>query len=103
MGVFEGERPLTKDNHLLGQFELGGILTVSAQDQGTSRTEKITITNDKGRLTAEQIEKMIQDAEQFSEEDKKVKELVEARNAFEAYLHSIRSAVDGSGAHKGLH
>merc|ERR1712124_167365 len=121
--VFEGERPMTKDNHLLGKFELGGIppaprgqpqievtfeidsngmLNVGAEDKGTGKSEKITITNDKGRLTEEQIEKMIKEAEQFAEEDKKVKERVDAKNAFDGYLHSMRSAVEGSGDNKGL-
>merc|ERR1711892_622741 len=121
--VFEGERPMTKDNHLLGKFELGGIppaprgqpqvevtfeidsngiLNVGAEDKGTGKAEKITITNDKGRLTEEQIEKMIKEAEQFADEDKKVKERVDAKNAFDGYLHSMRSAVEGSGENKGL-
>merc|ERR1712025_1366671 len=121
--VFEGERPMTKDNHLLGKFELGGIppaprgqpqievtmeidsngiLNVAAEDKGTGKSEKITITNDKGRLTEEQIEKMIKEAEQFAEEDKKVKERVDAKNAFDGYMHSMKSAVEGSGENKGL-
>merc|ERR1712232_1398981 len=121
--VFEGERPMTKDNHLLGKFELGGIppaprgqpqievtfeidsngiLNVGAEDKGTGKSEKITITNDKGRLTEEQIEKMIKEAEQFADEDKKVKERVDAKNAFDGYLHAMRSAAEGSGENKGL-
>merc|ERR1712129_20223 len=121
--VFEGERPMTKDNHLLGKFELGGIppaphgqpqievtfeidsngiLNVGAEDKGTGKGEKITITNDKGRLSEEQIEKMIKEAEQFADEDKKVKERVDAKNAFDGYLHSMRSATEGSGDNKGL-
>merc|ERR1712070_1125807 len=121
--VFEGERPMTKDNHLLGKFELGGIppaprgqpqievtfeidsngiLNVGAEDKATGKSEKITITNDKGRLTEEQIEKMIKEAEQFAEEDKMVRERVDAKNAFDGYLHSMRSAVEGSGENKGL-
>jgi len=121
--VFEGERPMTKDNHLLGKFELGGIppaprgqpqievtfeidsngiLNVGAEDKGTGKSEKITITNDKGRLTEEQIEKMIKEAEQFADEDKLVKERVDAKNAFDGYLHSMRSAAEGSGENKGL-
>merc|ERR1712199_100331 len=58
--------------------------------------------NDKGRLTEEQIEKMIKDAKQFADEDKKVKERVDAKNAFDGYLHSMRSATEGSGDNKGL-
>merc|ERR1712134_228776 len=121
--VFEGERPMTKDNHLLGKFELSGIppaprgqpqievtfeidsngiLNVGAEDKGTGKSEKITITNDKGRLTEEQIEKMIKDAEQFADEDRKVRERVDAKNAFDGYLHSMRSAAEGSGDNKGL-
>merc|ERR1712025_125643 len=121
--VYEGERPMTKDNHRLGNFELGGIppaprgqpqievtfeidsngiLNVGAEDKGTGKSEKITITNDKGRLTEEQIEKMIKDAEMFADEDKKVRERVDAKNAFDGYLHSMRSAPEGSGDNKGL-
>merc|ERR1711907_112507 len=121
--VFEGERPMTKDNHLLGKFELGGIppaprgqpqievtfeidsngiLNVGAEDKGTGKSEKIFITNDKGRLTEEQIDKMIKDAEQFADEDKKVRERVDAKNAFDGYLHSMRGAAEGSGENKGL-
>merc|ERR1739847_151785 len=70
--------------------------------KGTGKSEKITITNDKGRLTEEQIEKMIKEAEQFADEDKKVKERVDAKNAFDGYIHSMRSATEGSGENKGL-
>merc|ERR1711959_441546 len=121
--VFEGERPMTKDNHKLGHFDMtgippaprgqpqievtfeidsNGILNVGAEDKGTGKSEKITITNDKGRLTEEQIEKMIKEAEQFADEDKKVRERVDAKNAFDGYLHSMRSAAEGSGDNKGL-
>ncbi|KAF4697914.1 molecular chaperone bip1, partial [Perkinsus olseni] len=121
--VFEGERPLTKDNHQLGKFELSGIppaprgqpqievtfeidangiLNVKAEDKGTGKSEKITITNDKGRLSEDEIESMIKDAEKYAEEDKKVKERLDARNAFDGYLRSMRSAVEGSGSFKGL-
>merc|ERR1711975_113162 len=121
--VFEGERPMTKDNHKLGQFDMSGIppaprgqpqievtfeidsngiLNVGAEDKGTGASEKITITNDKGRLTEEEIEKMIREAEEFAEEDKLAKERIDARNAFDGYLHSMKSAVEGSGENKGL-
>merc|ERR1712008_230990 len=109
MGVFEGERPMTKDNHLLGKFELGGIPPAprgQPQGEGTFEIDSNGIlnmgTNDKGRLTEEQIEKMIKEAEQFADEDKKVKERVDAKNAFDGYIHSMRSATEGSGDNKGL-
>merc|ERR1712084_111448 len=118
-----GERPMTKDNHLLGKFELGGIppaprgqpqlevtleidsngiLNVGAEDKGTGKKEAITITNDSGRLSQEEIDKMIRDAEEFADEDKKVKERIDAKNAFDGYLHSLRNAAEGSGDNKGL-
>merc|ERR1712216_822186 len=84
------------------EIDTNGILNVGAEDKGTGKTEKITITNDKGRLTEEQIEKMIKEAEQFADEDEKVKERVDAKNAFDGYLHSMRGAVEGSGENKGL-
>merc|ERR1739838_1240086 len=75
---------------------------VGAEDKGTGKREKIIITNDQGRLTEEQIEKMIKDAETFADEDKMVRERVDAKNAFDGYLHSMRSAAEGSGDNKGL-
>merc|ERR1712014_387482 len=69
--------------------------------KGTGKEEKITITNDKGRLTEEEIERMVREAEEFAEEDKKVKERIDAKNAFDGYLHSLKSAVEG-GEGKGL-
>merc|ERR1712127_681886 len=104
--VFEGERSMTKDNHLLGKFDLtgippapcgvpqievsfevdaNGILQVSAEDKGTGKAEKITITAEKGRLSDEEIDRMVKEAEQFAEEDKMVKERIDARNGLESY------------------
>merc|ERR1711976_154260 len=115
--VFEGERPLTKDNHSLGKFDLNGIppaprgqpqievtfsidensiLLVSAKDTNTNKSEQITITNDKGRLTQEEIERMIQEAETFAEEDKAAKEQIDSRNSLDSYLHSMKNSVEGS-------
>lgn len=112
--VFEGERPLTKDNHLLGKFDLtgippaprgipqievtfeidvNGILKVSAEDKGTGNKEKITITNDHNRLSPEDIEKMIKDAEKFADDDKRVKEKVEAKNELESYSYSLKNQL----------
>merc|ERR1712217_913778 len=84
------------------EIDSNGILNVGAEDKATGKSEAITITNDKGRLSEEQIEKMIKEAEQFADEDKKVKERVDAKNAFDGYLHSMRSATEGSGENKGL-
>jgi heat shock protein 5 len=121
--VFEGERPMTKDNHLLGNFELAGIppvprnqpqievtfeidangiLNVAAEDKSTGKKETITITNDKGRLTEEQIEKMIKDADANADEDRKVRERVDAKNVFDGYLYSMQSVAVGSGDDKAL-
>merc|ERR1712235_191624 len=113
--VFEGERPMTKDNHLLGKFDLtgippaargvpqlevtfeidvNGILRVSAEDKGTGNKEKIEIKNDANRLTPEEVERMIKDAEDFAEEDKKVAERAVAKNELEQYVYSLKNQVN---------
>merc|ERR1712226_734443 len=115
IAVYEGERPLIKDNHMLGKFDMTGIppaprgqpqievtfsidensiLTVSAKDQGTNKEEQITITNDKGRLTQEEIDRMIKEAEEFAEDDKKAKEQIDARNNLDSYVHSMKNTVE---------
>ena len=113
--VFEGERSMTKDNNLLGKFELtgippaprgvpqievsfeldaNGILKVSAGDKGTGKSESITITNDKGRLSPEEIERMVADAEKYAEEDKATAEKIAARNALENYAFNLKNQVN---------
>jgi heat shock protein 5 len=115
--VFEGERPMTKDNHMLGKFDLNGIppaprgvpqievtfemdanaiLRVSAKDMGTGTEEKITITNDQNRLTPEDIERMVKEAEMFADEDAKVKEKVEAKNELESYAYNMKNQIGDS-------
>merc|ERR1712203_594085 len=66
-------------------------------DKASGKSEKITITNDKGRLSQEEIDRMVKEAEDMAEEDKKTKERIDAKNAFDGYLHSMRSAIEGSG------
>jgi len=113
--VFEGERAMTKDNHLLGKFDLtglppaprgvpqievtfdvdaNGILNVSACDKSTGKQNKITITNDKGRLSKEDIEKMVNDAEKYKADDDKQKERISAKNNLESYCFNMKSTLD---------
>jgi len=113
--VYEGERAMTRDNHMLGKFDLtgippaprgvpqievtfdidaNGILNVSAADKAGGKSEKITITNDKGRLSNEDIEKMVADAEKFKAEDDQQKERISAKNGLESYCFSMKSTVD---------
>lgn len=114
--VYEGERAMAKDNNLLGKFELtsippaprgvpqievtfaldaNGILKVSATDKGTGKSESITITNDKGRLSQEDIERMVEEAEKYAAEDAEIKAKIEARNKLENYAHSLKNQVNG--------
>merc|ERR1711917_89553 len=113
--VFEGERALTLDNHKLGEFNLtgippaprgtpkievtfditaNGILNVSALEKAGGKTQKITITNDKGRLSKEDIEKMVQDAEKFKAEDDMQKQRIDAKNGLESYCFQIKSSLE---------
>lgn len=76
------------------EVDANGILNVKAEDKASGRSEKITITNDKGRLSQEEIERMVREAEEFAEEDKKVKERIDARNALETYVYSMRNQIN---------
>ncbi|KAB8228717.1 70-kilodalton heat shock protein [Aspergillus alliaceus] len=113
--VFEGERARTKDNNLLGKFELtgippaprgvpqievtfdldaNGIMNVSAIEKGTGKTNKITITNDKGRLSKEDIERMLADAEKFKAEDEAEASRIQAKNGLESYAYSLKNTIN---------
>ena len=113
--IFEGERPLTKDNHSLAKFDLSGIppaprgqpqievtfdvdensiLTVSAVEKATGKSEKIVVTNDSGRLSKEEIERMLKEAKEFEEQDKITKERIDAKNSFENYIYSMKNTVE---------
>uniref|UniRef100_A0A1I8ISC1 Ski_Sno domain-containing protein n=1 Tax=Macrostomum lignano TaxID=282301 RepID=A0A1I8ISC1_9PLAT len=112
--VYEGERPMTKDNHFLGKFDLtgipnaprgvpqievsfeidaNGILQVSAEDKGAGSKNKIVINKDQNRLNQDEIEKMIKDADTYAEQDKLVKERVEAKNELESYAYSMKTQM----------
>ena len=115
--VFEGERPMTQHNHRLGQFNLtgippaprgtpqievtfdidaNGILNVSAIEKAGGRTERITITNDQGRLSKEEIDRMVEESEKFKADDEKQKERIDAKNGLESYCFNIKSTIDDS-------
>jgi endoplasmic reticulum chaperone BiP len=75
------------------EVDANGILNVRAEDKGTGKSEKITITNEKGRLSQEEIERMVREAEEFAEEDKKIKEKIDARNSLETYIYNMKNTI----------
>jgi L1 cell adhesion molecule like protein len=112
--IYEGERGFTKDNNLLGSFHLdgippmprgqpqievsfdvdaNGIMNITAEEKTTKKTNNITITNDKGRLSKEQIEEMIKKAEEYKDADNKLKEKIEAKNGLENYLYNLKNSM----------
>ncbi|XP_028150686.1 heat shock protein 68-like [Diabrotica virgifera virgifera] len=116
--VFEGERAMTKDNNLLGTFDLtgippaprgvpkidvtfdldaNGILNVSALESSTGKSKKITITNDKGRLSQKDIERMLREAEEYKDEDDRQRERIASRNSLESYVYNVKQAIDDAG------
>ncbi|XP_015688970.2 heat shock 70 kDa protein BIP5-like [Oryza brachyantha] len=114
--VFEGERSMTRDNRLLGKFDLtgiapaprgtpqidvtfevdaNGILSVRAADKATGKSEQITISGDDRKLSQEEIDRMVSEAEEFAEEDRRHRERVDARNSLEEYVYNVKNAVEG--------
>jgi len=112
--VYEGERTMTRDNHRLGQFDLmgippaprgvpqievtfdidaNGILNVNAVENGSGKQNKITITNDKGRLSKEDIDRMVNDAEKYKAEDEQQKDRISAKNGLESYIFNMKSSL----------
>jgi len=117
--VYEGERAMTSQNNLLGKFELtgippaprgvpqievgfevdaDGIMKVSASDKVSGKSESITITNDKGRLSSDEIDRMVREAEEYAEEDKVFRERVEAKNQLENYCYSLKNQLNDESA-----
>ena len=113
--VYEGERSMTKDNHYIGRFELtgippaprgvpqievtfmvdaNGILQVTAEERGTGKSESITITADQGRLSDEDIERMVREAAEYEEEDRLVRDRMNARNGLESYVYNLKNSLD---------
>jgi len=113
--VFEGERGMTRDNNQMGKFNLegiapaprgvpqievtfdidaNGIMNVSAQDKASGRVNRIAITNEKGRLSKEEIEDMVANAERFKREDEIARKTIEAKNALEAYAYNVRNSLN---------
>jgi heat shock 70kDa protein 1/2/6/8 len=117
--VYEGERKLTKDNRLLGRFDLtgippaprgrpqievtfdldaNGILSVTAMDKAAGKSEKITIRNEKGRLSKEEIEEMVKNAERFREDDEKIAKRIQAKNEFEGMIYNAKQTLEEKGS-----
>jgi L1 cell adhesion molecule like protein len=112
--VYEGERSMTRDCNLLGSFKLdgippmprgapvieisydidaNGILNVSALEKSTGKTQKITITNDKNRLSAEEVERLVKEAEKYKDQDEKMRQRIDAKNTYENYVYSLKNSI----------